>query len=303
MKKTIPLLLILALLIYAVYNKDELMKTYNDYTMNKKIEKIKLNKNKYYRHYSFNYVQTTDNYKPTNRQDLLNIIYTAINSGTSSFKFYCPSEFESCLQEIDNIASDREILSDINNFVHPYNSFKHIETKYDSFREVSIDMTKNYTKKDIKEIDAKVDEIFNKLYKPNESKINNIKAFHDYIINNSSYDTDRSDNNIINYKSDTAYGPLLQKQALCGGYSDAMELFLEKMDIKSYKVSSEEHVWNAVELDGKWYNLDLTWDDPITDTGQEILAHTYFMINTKRLNEVATSQHNFNNSVYSELKG
>ena len=303
MKKTIPLLLILALLIYAVYNKDELMKTYNDYTINKKIEKIKLNKNKYYRHYSFNYVQTTDNYKPTNRQDLLNIIYTAINSGTSSFKFYCPSEFESCLQEIDNIASDREILSDINNFVHPYNSFKHIETKYDSFREVSIDMTKNYTKKDIKEIDAKVDEIFNKLYKPNESKINNIKAFHDYIINNSSYDTDRSDNNIINYKSDTAYGPLLQKQALCGGYSDAMELFLEKMDIKSYKVSSEEHVWNAVELDGKWYNLDLTWDDPITDTGQEILAHTYFMINTKRLNEVATSQHNFNNSVYSELKG
>lgn len=303
MKKTIPLLLILALLIYAVYNKDELMKTYNDYTMNKKIEKIKLNKNKYYRHYSFNYVQTTDNYKPTNRQDLLNIIYTAINSGTSSFKFYCPSEFESCLQEIDNIASDREILSDINNFVHPYNSFKHIETKYDSFREVSIDMTKNYTKKDIKEIDAVVDDVFNKLYKPNDTKINNIKTFHDYIINNSSYDTDRSDNNIINYKSDTAYGPLLQKQALCGGYSDAMELFLEKMDIKSYKVSSEEHVWNAVELDGKWYNLDLTWDDPITDTGQEILAHTYFMINTKRLNEVATSQHNFNNSVYSELKG
>ena len=303
MKKTIPLLLILALLIYAVYNKDELMKTYNDYTMNKKIEKIKLNKNKYYRHYSFNYVQTTDNYKPTNRQDLLNIIYTAINSGTSSFKFYCPSEFESCLQEIDNIASDREILSDINNFVHPYNSFKHIETKYDSFREVSIDMTKNYTKKDIKEIDAVVDDVFNKLYKPNDTKINNIKTFHDYIINNSSYDTDRSDNNIINYKSDIAYGPLLQKQALCGGYSDAMELFLEKMDIKSYKVSSEEHVWNAVELDGKWYNLDLTWDDPITDTGQEILAHTYFMINTKRLNEVATSQHNFNNSVYSELKG
>ena len=303
MKKTIPLLLILALLVYAVYNKDELMKTYNDYTMNKKIEKIKLDKNEYYRDYSFNYVQTTDNYKPTNRQDLLNIIYTSINSGASSFKFYCPSEFESCLQEIDNIASDREMLSDINNCVHPYNSFKHIETKYDSFREVSIDMTKNYTKKDIAELNAVVDDIFNKLYKPNDTKLNNIKAFHDYIINNSSYDTDRSDNNIINYKSDIAYGPLLQKQALCGGYSDAMELFLEKMNIKSYKVSSEEHVWNAVELDGKWYNLDLTWDDPITDTGQDVLAHTYFMINTARLKEVATSQHNFNDSIYSELKG
>ena len=81
-----------------------------------------------------------------------------------------------------------------------------------------------------------------------------------------------------------------------------MELFLEKMKIKSYKVSSEQHVWNAVELDGKWYHLDLTWDDPITNTGEEILSHTYFMITTQKLKEVATSQHNFDENVYSELK-
>lgn len=303
MKKTIPLLLMLVLIIYAVYNKDELYKIYNDYSIKMHIKNIKIEKNNYYRNYSFNYVQTTNNFKPTNRQDLLNIIYEAINSGEHSFVFYCPTEYEGCLKEIDKIASDQETLSDINNFVHPYNSFKHIETKYDSFREVTIELTKNYTKKDIKEIDAKIDEAFNSLYDPNISQYENIKKLHDYIINNSKYDSERSDNNIINYKSDIAYGPLIQGQALCGGYSDAMELFLEKMKVKSYKVSSAEHVWNAVELDGKWYNLDLTWDDPITDTGADILQHTYFLIDTNKLKEVATTQHTFNETIYSELKG
>ncbi|MBQ6477327.1 MAG: hypothetical protein IJI43_02725 [Bacilli bacterium] len=302
MKKTIILLILLVILVYVVYNKDELYKVYNEYSINYKSKRIKLEKNKYYRNYDFNYVQNTDNFKPTNRQDILNIIYTSINAGVSSFTFYCPTEYESCLDEIDSIASDQGILSDINNYVHPYNTFKHVETKYDSSREITISMTKNYQKEDREIINAKVDEIFNALYKPNDTKINNIRRMHDYIINNSKYDSDRSDNNIVKYRSDIAYGPLIEKYALCGGYSDAMQLFLEKMNIKSFKVSSEEHVWNAVELDGKWYNLDLTWDDPITNTGQEILSHTYFLINTPKLKEVATSQHNFNEDVYSELK-
>ena len=233
----------------------------------------------------------------------MNLVYNAINSGNTKFKFYCPTEYENCQQEINDIAADQVMLSDINNFVHPYNTFKHIETKYDTFREVTITLTHNYSEKDITIVNNKVDEIFNKLYNPNDTKINNIKRFHDYIINTSSYDTDRSDNNIINYKSDIAYGPLIETKALCGGYSDAMELFLEKMGIKSYKVSSEEHVWNAVEIDGKWYNLDLTWDDPITNTGEDVLSYTYFMINTPQLKQVATSQHNFDQKVYSELKG
>ena len=38
------------------------------------------------------------------------------------------------------------------------------------------------------------------------------------------------------YKSEIAYGPLFEGYAVCGGYTDLMELFLEKMNIKSYKI-------------------------------------------------------------------
>ena len=44
------------------------------------------------------------------------------------------------------------------------------------------------------------------------------------------------------YASDIAYGPLFEGYGICGGYTDAMELFLEKMGIESYKISSDQHV-------------------------------------------------------------
>ena len=50
-----------------------------------------------------------------------------------------------------------------------------------------------------------------------------------------------------------------------------MELFLEKMNVKSYKISGEKHVWNAVEINGVWKHLDLTWDDPVASDGNDYL--------------------------------
>ena len=35
-----------------------------------------------------------------------------------------------------------------------------------------------------------------------------------------------------------------------------------------------DHAWNLVELDGKWYHLDATWDDPMPDQGEDAL-HQY----------------------------
>ena len=107
---------------------------------------------------------------------------------------------------------------------------------------------------------------------------------------------------LISYKSDNAYGPLFQGMAVCGGYTDLYELLLEQMHIKSFKVSGDIHIWNAIELNGTWYNLDLTWDDPVTNTGQEVLLDDYFLISTSKMLSKDKSQHTFNQDVYSELK-
>ena len=57
--------------------------------------------------------------------------------------------------------------------------------------------------------------------------------YHNYIIENTTYDVERSDNGVINYKSDTAYGPLFEHQAICSGYTDLMAIFLDKFGIKN----------------------------------------------------------------------
>lgn len=33
------------------------------------------------------------------------------------------------------------------------------------------------------------------------------------------------------------------------------------------------HSWNIVNVEGKWYNLDFTWDDSITGTGEQVLYY------------------------------
>lgn len=302
MKKIIPLLLILILVSLIAFYKDEVFTVYKTYYIEYKSKNISIKNNQYFRNYDFEFVKNTNNFNPNNKSDLINIIYSTINSGEDKFTFYCPVSYNNCINDLDSIITNQELLSDINNFVHPFNSFKHIEFRYDVMNKITLTINKNYNKEDIELIEDKVNNNFNNFYNESLSLQDNIKIFHDLIINNSKYDSNRSDNNIIQYKSDVAYGPLFEGYALCGGYSDLIQLYLEKLKIKNFKVSSKDHVWNAVYLNDKWYNLDLTWDDPVTNTREDILLYDYFLINSKKLLELDQTQHLFNEDIYKELK-
>ena len=301
MKKYIVLLILVILFGFTFAFRRPLYNLYRTYFVKEEKEVTLTASNDYTRDYDFNYVKRTDDFTPSNYQDLLNIYYTVLNSGEEEFSFYCTDEYSECINDVDSLANNQKVLSTINNFVHPFNSFRHLETSYDDYGKVTLKIEHIYNNNDIKLIEAKVEEIEKEIWNSSMSNEDKIKEAHNYIINNSKYDKDRSDNNIVKYKSDTAYGSLLEGYSLCGGYTDAMELFLEDMGIKSYKVSSENHVWNAVNLNNAWYHLDLTWDDPITTDGSDILEYNFFLITTSELSELEGEQHNYDKNVYSEL--
>ena len=218
--------LILFIMVYAF--REDIYIFYNRLVYESKNEVKILEKNEYYRDYDFEFVQNTVNFTPHNYQEILNIFYTIINSGSETFSFVCPSEYVECIEDVKKLANDRTTLSHINNYVHPYNSFKHIETQYTSYGEVTVTVSKTYSIDDINKINGKVEQISNTLLINNNSTdLEKIRLVHDFIINNSKYDTDRTNNNIIAYRSDIAYGPLFEGFGICGGYSDAMQLFLE----------------------------------------------------------------------------
>lgn len=301
MKKTLATLGLLLIFIgLFLMKKDDINTIINKYFKWNNIVTLG-DKNEYYRDYDYDFVQNTNNFRPNNYQDLLNIYYTVLNAGKSNFTFYCPNSYDNCLSDVKKLANDQDTLSDINNYVHPYNGFNHIESEYDSLGRVTINIIRSYDDNDIKMITSKIDELLPQLVSNTNSLENNIKNVHDYIINNSKYDSNRSDKGVTSYKSDTAYGPLFEGYALCGGYTDLMELFLERMNIKSFKVSSENHIWNAVYINNNWKHLDLTWDDPVATDGKDYLEYNYFLIDTDQLLTLEQTEHNFNLKHYKEL--
>lgn len=281
--------------------KERIYISLNKYLLNNTKEVTLGTKNKYYRAEDFAFVQNTSNFSPNNKQDIYNIYYTVLNAGKKNFTFYCPNKYKDCLTEVKALANNQTMLSNINNFVHPYNSFKHIETEYDSAGKVSIHVIKNYTTKEIEVVSSKVKEIEQTIFNQDLSVYNQVKVIHDYIINNSVYDQQRSDNNVVNYKSDIAYGPLIEGHGLCGGYTDSMALFLIDLNIKNYKIASAKHVWNGILVNDKWYNLDLTWDDPVVNDGRNLLEYNYFLITSEKFKTLNDNQHDFDTSIYQEV--
>lgn len=298
MKKILYFVVFILLFSLTFYYKEDILIYYNKYLSNAKQVPTSLEKNEYYRNYNFKYVANTDSFIPNTKQDILNIYYTIINSGMENFTFYCPDTYDTCLDDVKDIAYNKTVLSNINDFVHPYNSFNQIETSFDSLGEINIKVIHNYTEEMEIILDYKVDEIIKNKITDDMDTINKIRIIHDYIVNNTKYDQNRSDKNIFEYKSNNAYGVLIEGYGICSGYTDSMMLFLEKLNIKSYKVSSENHVWNKVFINNNWYNLDLTWDDPVNSDGSDSLEHTFFLVTDDEMLKNDKTEHTYNEDVY-----
>lgn len=298
MKKILYFVVFILLFSLTFYYKEDILIYYNKYLSNTKQVPTSLEKNEYYRNYNFKYVANTDNFTPNTKQDILNIYYTIINSGMENFTFYCPDTYETCLDDVKDIAYNKTVLSNINDFVHPYNSFNQIETSFDSLGEINIKVIHNYTEEMEIILDYKIDEIIKNKITDDMNAVNKIRIIHDYIVNNTKYDQNRSDKNIFEYKSNNAYGVLIEGYGICSGYTDSMMLFLEKLNIKSYKVSSENHVWNKVFINNNWYNLDLTWDDPVNSDGSDSLEHTFFLVTDDEMLKNDKTEHTYNEDVY-----
>ncbi len=138
---------------------------------------------------------------------------------------------------------------------------------------ITYDFSYNESKSETDEVDKKIRNLFRKWEIEKLSDYQKIKKIHDYIINNASYDTS------LQYYS--AYDNLINKSSTCQGYMSLAYKMLTEAGVPCRIISGtagkESHGWNIVMLEEKWYNLDCTWDDPITWDGEELLVYDYFL--------------------------
>lgn len=271
---------------------------FTDTNLFDKREEIVLKENEYYLDRDFEFVQNYDD-EVHNYTELLNYIYHVVNTGSKEGTGYCVREYKNCAKDLEEIGNNKELLSTINNFVHPYNSFSSIIFTYNTKGDFDIKVNKIYSKENIVKINEIVDRVIKENITDSMTTSQKLKIIHDYIIDNTKYDTLKSKNiNDMTYKSNTAIGVLLEGYGICSGYSDAMSIFLDKLGIDNYKISNDTHIWNLVKVNNKWLHIDLTWDDPVYE--QNLNRDTYFLITTTELEKLNDDTHSFNKTVFKE---
>lgn len=260
-----------------------------------------LTDNKYRKKENYGYVKINENTTLKNKADVKNMIYTYLDAGWDYYTVKCDADYLDCTNDIKEIVQNNTYLTDLSNFVHPFNTFDKINTTFAASGKVKLKKEPRYSDSQIDTLNKKVDEIYKENYDSSKNVSENIKIFHDYIVNHTKYDQSNT-TGLSNVGSSSAYGVLIDGIGICSGYSDAMQLFLEKMNVKNYRISSSTHEWNLVYVEGAWRHLDLTWDDPIMSDGSDALKEDYFLIDTNTLLSKDDGEHNFDSSIYIEAK-
>ncbi len=106
------------------------------------------------------------------------------------------------------------------------------------------------------------------------------KYIHDRLVSECEYDTEMLQHNGDDPDASSAYGALVNHRAICGGYTMATKLLLDRVGIQSHAVhgTADElpHVWLLANIEGSWYHLDTTWDDPVLSEPSANIQHAYF---------------------------
>lgn len=134
-----------------------------------------------------------------------------------------------------------------------------------------------------------VDEIVNALVARIDmtmSDLQKVKLVHDYLVQTVAYDEEALNEETSSRISFSPYGALVEGKAVCQGYALAFQLFMNRLNINSIFVSSEamNHAWNMVQIDGEWYHVDATWDDPVPDVPGRIYYNA-FMVSDARIRD------------------
>ncbi|WP_458121278.1 transglutaminase domain-containing protein [Paenibacillus sp. Z6-24] len=126
----------------------------------------------------------------------------------------------------------------------------------------------------------KVKQILSNIVSSSMNDHEKVKAIHDWVVRNVKYDE--------TYTRYTAYEALHDGTAVCQGYALLTYELLKEAGVQNMiaegTADGELHAWNLVNLDGKWYHLDTTWDDPVPDQGNDVQT-TYYLLTDSQMKQ------------------
>ena len=133
--------------------------------------------------------------------------------------------------------------------------------------------------------EQKADDIVATLIKPGMSDYQKALVLHNWLTFNADYDQ--------TYSQYSAAGVLLHGTGVCQSYALAYQMLLNRVGIENALEYGKDHVWNMVRLDGEWYHVDCTWDDPIGGGGEnwDYFGVTNYALEGVRSHECELKEH------------
>ncbi|SHJ26223.1 Transglutaminase-like superfamily protein [Clostridium cavendishii DSM 21758] len=149
----------------------------------------------------------------------------------------------------------------------------------------------------LNKVKGKVNAVVNSIIKDGMNDFQKELAIHNYVINNCAYDYANLKNNSLPGDAFTAYGILMNQSGVCQGYSEAMYRLLNASGVKALIVTGTAngvpHAWDIAYIGGAPYQVDATFDDPISEQGQ-ILTYNYLNLTDDEMSR----DHSYNKNNY-----
>ncbi len=216
-------------------------------------------------------------YDKSNHNELENKIEEELFLSKSSIEIHYSGSIsiESLQQLVKNVLNDNPYLNST------VNSFQ-LNITYTSSYACDIVIKPDYLLSNYEKTEThkKIHEILTEIIKPNMNDHEKVKAVHDYIVLHGQYDES------FTYYSN--YDLLFLGKSVCNGYALLTYDMLTELNIPVKLVfgngNSQAHVWNMVKLNGYWFHLDSTWNDPTPNKINEV-SYNYYMLTDQEILE------------------
>lgn len=186
--------------------------------------------------------------------------------------------------DIENlIESAVELAAQRDHYILGHLSNRKIEYEYGRF-DAKIKVHQTYLTNAAQEqiVNEKVASILATATPETMSDFEKVKFVNDYIVKNTVY----SEDSIASPHS--ACAVVAEGKGVCQGYALLALKLLQGLGIETKYVVGEVytggHAWNLVKVDGEWYHLDTTWNDPTPDR-KNVVRYEYFLMNDAKMKE------------------
>lgn len=221
-------------------------------------------------------VQLPDSVQTT--EELADSFYYYLSRWETNFEIHyvgSTTDIENVIQKAVDDAASRD------QYIFGHLAERTIEYEY-SRLDAKIKVHQTYLTNPAQEeiVNEKVASILSTADTESMSDFQKVKFVNDYIVKNTEYSTNTT------ASPHSAYAVIQENKGVCQGYALLALKMLQALGVETKYVVGEVytggHAWNLVKVDGEWYHLDTTWNDPTPDR-KNIVRYEYFLVNDDKL--------------------